>query len=33
MNNRDKITGNDINKEFKTFESRAKKLPNDYQTA
>lgn len=27
----DKITGNDMTKEFKTFESRAKKLPDDYQ--
>jgi len=33
MNYWDKITGNDINREFKTFESRAKKLPADYQTA
>lgn len=29
----DKITGRDITKDFKTFESRAKKLPSDYQAA
>jgi DNA-binding ferritin-like protein (Dps family) len=29
----DKITGNDVTKEFKTFESRVKKLPADYQAA
>jgi len=29
----EKITGSDINKEFKTFESRAKKLPADYRAA
>jgi len=29
----EEITGNDMTKEFKTFESRAKKLPADYQTA
>lgn len=29
----DKITGNDITKEFKIFEYRAKKLPADYQKA
>lgn len=33
MNFLEKITGNDMNKEFKTFELRAKKLPNDYQAA
>ncbi len=33
MNFWEKITGNDITKEFKTFESRAKKLPADYQEA
>ena len=33
MNNWDKITGGDMTKEFKTFESRAKKLPTDYQAA
>lgn len=33
MNFWDKITGNDMTKEFKTFESRAKKLPADYQAA
>ena len=33
MNLRDKITGSDMTKEFKTFESRAKKLPADYQAA
>ncbi len=31
MNLRDKITGNDMTKEMKTFELRAKKLPTDYQ--
>ena len=29
----EKITGSDMTKELKTFESRAKKLPADYQTA
>lgn len=29
----DKITGSDMTKEMKTFESRAKKLPADYQAA
>lgn len=33
MNFLEKITGSDMNKEFKTFELRAKKLPNDYQAA
>ena len=33
MNFWEKITGNDMTKEFKTFESRAKKLPDDYQVA
>ena len=33
MNFWDKITGSDMTKEFKTFESRAKKLPADYQAA
>nr|WP_312580121.1 DUF1048 domain-containing protein [Sedimentibacter sp.] len=33
MNFWEKITGNDITKELKTFELRAKKLPNDYQAA
>ena len=33
MNFWEKITGNDMTKEFKTFESRAKKLPMDYQDA
>lgn len=33
MNFWDKITGSDITEEFKTFESRAKKLPADYQAA
>lgn len=28
-----KITGSDMTKEMKNFESRAKKLPSDYQTA
>ncbi|RQN10999.1 DUF1048 domain-containing protein [Clostridium butyricum] len=31
MNFWDKITGNDITKEIKSFEFRVKKLPNDYQ--
>ncbi|MEN6564234.1 MAG: DUF1048 domain-containing protein [Christensenella sp.] len=29
----DKITGRDMNKQWKAFESRAKKLPADYQAA
>ena len=29
----EKVTGNDITKEFKSFEDRAKKLPVDYQEA
>ena len=33
MNFWDKITGNDLNREYKAFESRAKKLPADYQAA
>lgn len=33
MNFWEKITGNDMTKEFNTFELRAKKLPNDYQAA
>lgn len=33
MNFWEKITGNDMTKEFKVFESRAKKLPADYQVA
>jgi DNA-binding ferritin-like protein (Dps family) len=33
MNFWDKITGNDMTKEMKAFESRAKKLPADYQKA
>ena len=33
MNFWDKITGNDMTREFKNFESRAKMLPADYQTA
>lgn len=33
MNFWDRITGNDMTKELKTFELRAKKLPADYQTA
>jgi DNA-binding ferritin-like protein (Dps family) len=33
MNFLEKITGSDMTKEFKTFESRAKKLPADYQVA
>ncbi|ERK30135.1 DUF1048 domain-containing protein [Clostridium intestinale] len=31
MNFWDKITGNDMTKELKTFEARVKKLPDDYQ--
>ncbi|TCM88549.1 DNA-binding ferritin-like protein (Dps family) [Paenibacillus sp. BK033] len=33
MNFWQKITGSDMTKEFKAFESRANKLPADYQTA
>ncbi|WP_168122500.1 DUF1048 domain-containing protein [Paenibacillus sp. HB172176] len=33
MNFWDKITGNDMTKEFKEFGSRVKKLPSDYQAA
>ena len=33
MNFWDKITGNDITKEFKAFELRVSKLPTDYQNA
>ncbi len=33
MNVWQKITGSDMKKEWKTFESRAKKLPPDYQAA
>ncbi|GHO63197.1 hypothetical protein KSC_072250 [Ktedonobacter sp. SOSP1-52] len=33
MNSWDKITGNDMTRELKTFEARAKKLPTDYQAA
>lgn len=33
MNFWDKITGSDMTKEFKAFESRAQKLPVDYQAA
>ncbi|MCM3274220.1 DUF1048 domain-containing protein [Paenibacillus elgii] len=33
MNFWEKITGSDMTKQFKTFESRAKKLPADYQAA
>lgn len=33
MNFLEKITGSDMTKEFKAFESRAKKLPADYQAA
>ena len=33
MNFWDKITGNDMTKELKNFESRVKKLPADYQEA
>ena len=33
MNFWDKITGNDMTREFKAFEARAKKLPADYQAA
>lgn len=33
MNFWDKITGNDMTRELKAFESRVKKLPTDYQGA
>jgi len=33
MNFGEQITGSDMTKEMKTFESRAKKLPADYQAA
>ncbi|SDX93338.1 DUF1048 domain-containing protein [Paenibacillus sp. CF384] len=33
MNFWDKITGNDMKKEMKAFDSRVQKLPADYQTA
>jgi DNA-binding ferritin-like protein (Dps family) len=33
MNFWEKITGSDMTKEFKTFKSRVKKLPPDYQAA
>ncbi|KNY25676.1 DUF1048 domain-containing protein [Pseudobacteroides cellulosolvens] len=33
MNFWEKVTGSDMTKELKTFESRAKKLPTDYQAA
>ncbi|MBL4931588.1 DUF1048 domain-containing protein [Clostridium paridis] len=33
MNFWEKVTGSDMNKEMKAFESRAKKLPADYQEA
>lgn len=33
MNFWEKITGSDMTKEMKNFESRAKKLPTDYQVA
>jgi DNA-binding ferritin-like protein (Dps family) len=33
MNLWEKITGSDMTKELKTFESRVKKLPADYQEA
>jgi DNA-binding ferritin-like protein (Dps family) len=33
MNLWEKVTGSDMTKEMKTFESRAEKLPADYQTA
>ena len=33
MNFWEKITGSDMTKELKAFESRAKKLPSDYQEA
>jgi len=33
MSSWEKITGSDMTNELKTFESRAKKLPSDYQAA
>ena len=33
MNFLEKVTGSDMTKKMKTFESRAKKLPSDYQLA
>ena len=33
MNIWDKVTGNDITKEFKTFEARANMLPTEYRAA
>ncbi|WP_054941289.1 DUF1048 domain-containing protein [Paenibacillus ihuae] len=33
MNFWEKVTGSDMTKEFKAFETRAKKLPADYQAA
>ena len=33
MNFWDRITGNDMTREMKAFESRARNLPNDYQAA
>lgn len=33
MNFWDKITGNDMTRDYKSFEARAKKLPADYQEA
>ena len=33
MNFWEKITGSDMTKEMKTFESRAEKLPAEYQAA
>ncbi|MGL5414119.1 MAG: DUF1048 domain-containing protein [Clostridium sp.] len=33
MNFWDKITGNDIRRDFKKFESRVEKLPNEYKEA
>jgi DNA-binding ferritin-like protein (Dps family) len=33
MNIWEKVTGNDMTKELKAFESRVKKLPEDYQVA
>jgi DNA-binding ferritin-like protein (Dps family) len=33
MNFWDKITGNDMNRDWKTLEARAKKLPEDYKLA
>ncbi len=33
MNFFEKVTGRDMDKEYKAFEARAKKLPDEYQTA